>query len=164
MGKGHGFACRGKKHPVYLAWQNMMTRCYNPARAQWKDYGGRGLRVHRPWQKVVTFIRDMLPSWKAGLTLDRRDNDKNYSKANCRWITKAEQQRNKRNSVRIATPEGPMCVYQAGAKYGVVAPTAVAYRVKAGWSHHDALFKPKHPGRIGRPAAARKTNKQRRTK
>lgn len=140
--KSHGLASRGAKHPVYLAWQGMMTRCYNPHRVQWKDYGGRGIGVAASWHNPKQFIADMLPSWKSGLTLDRKDNDKDYSASNCRWATQIEQQRNKRNSVLVDTPEGKLCMTEAARKYGVVSLSAISWRIRQGWDAQAALFTP----------------------
>lgn len=147
----HGFARQCNKHPVYLAWQGMMTRCYNPRRGQWKDYGGRGIKVCAAWHKVTKFIEDMLPSWKPRLTLDRKDNEKDYSAENCQWLTKAEQQRNKRNSCMINTPGGRLCVTEAARRYGAVSANAILYRLRHGWAEDKALLTPRHPKRTGRP-------------
>lgn len=148
---GHGLARQGNKHPVYLAWQGMMTRCYNPRRAQWKDYGGRGIKVAEAWDTPEGFIKDMFDTWRPGLTLDRKDNDKDYSVDNCRWATRAEQQLNKRNSVMVDTPEGKLCLAEAARRYGVVSANAIWYRLRHGWEAHAALVTPRHPNRTGRP-------------
>jgi len=36
-----------------------------------------------------------------GLSLERRNNDIGYSKDNCCWATRKEQQNNRRNTIRI---------------------------------------------------------------
>jgi hypothetical protein len=149
--KSHGLAKRGRKHPVYLAWQGMMTRCYNTHRAQWKNYGGRGIKVHAAWHDPQVFIADMLSTWSPGMTLDRKDNDKDYSASNCRWLSRASQQQNKRNSVLVSTPGGRMCLTEAVRRYGVVGAGAVWYRLRQGWDDWAALTTPKSPGRTGRP-------------
>ena len=58
-----------------LVYHAMLARCYNPNSKGYKDYGGRGIAE--------------------GLTIDRIDNNKGYSPSNCRWVTVAEQNRNK---------------------------------------------------------------------
>lgn len=89
------------KHRIYMTWYNMIQRCYNPSHIRYDDWGGRGITVCDEWKdSPAQFIKDMFPSFVEGLTLDRIDNDKGYSKENCRWATKSEQCTNQRISVR----------------------------------------------------------------
>jgi hypothetical protein len=80
---------------IYVRWACMMDRCYRPNNAQWKDYGGRGITVDPRWHVFENFYADMGDP-PDGLTLDRKDNDLGYSKSNCRWATRSEQNKNKR--------------------------------------------------------------------
>jgi hypothetical protein len=79
-------------------WGNMQQRCTNPNHPRYADYGGRGITVCERWsgqRGLHKFIKDM--GFKPiGKTLDRVNNDKGYSKENCRWATEQEQQLNKR--------------------------------------------------------------------
>src|ERR1035437_126594 len=73
------------------AYRRMMKRCYYPKTQYFKYYGGRGIKVHKVWRNSLrAFIRDMglMP---AGKSLDRRNNNKNYTPQNCRWATPLEQ-------------------------------------------------------------------------
>lgn len=80
------------------SWYNMMSRCYNPKNAAYRNYGGRGIKVCEEWHSYENFKRDMKPMPK-GKTLDRIDNDGNYCKENCRWATMKEQRANQRDRV-----------------------------------------------------------------
>jgi len=73
----------------------MRQRCLNPNNNEYFRYGGRGITVCEEWNSFQTFLSDMgeRPTSK---TLDRRDSNAPYSKANCRWATIQEQQENKR--------------------------------------------------------------------
>lgn len=90
--KTHGLS----GHILYAKWVNMMHRCYNQNNKRYFDWGGRGITVCDRWHSVANFIEDMYPSYINGLSLDRKDNDKGYSKDNCRWVEDVVQKRNTR--------------------------------------------------------------------
>lgn len=85
-----------RSHRLYSTWYDMVRRCNNKKSKAYKDYGARGIKVCDRWLDVKNFIEDMYPTFKEGLSLDRIDNNKGYSKDNCRWATKATQARNTR--------------------------------------------------------------------
>jgi hypothetical protein len=75
----------------------MKTRCTNPNRPDWKNYGGRGIAVCDRWaNSFEAFLADMGRKPSCEFTLDRIDNDAGYSPENCRWATWDQQSRNKR--------------------------------------------------------------------
>jgi hypothetical protein len=79
----------------YKAWMNMHNRCYNSNYPQYHRYGGRGILVCQEWRMdFLNFYADM-GSRPAGLSLDRKDNDKGYNKENCKWSTQQEQVENR---------------------------------------------------------------------
>lgn len=88
----HGFT----KTPIYKKWEAMKRRCLNKNEKAYKHYGGRGIKVCDKWINFEGFYDDMSGSFKPGLSLERIDNDGDYCKKNCKWITMFDQMGNKR--------------------------------------------------------------------
>lgn len=83
---------------IYQIWSSIIQRCTNPKNRGYKNYGGRGIQVSEEWKKFENFFRDV-GDQPPGLTLDRIDNDKGYSKENCRWVSWETQAVNRRNTI-----------------------------------------------------------------
>jgi hypothetical protein len=82
---------------IYNTWAQMLARCNNPNAISFKRYGAKGIKVCDAWRDFRVFYADMgdIPE---GRTLDRIDNDKGYSKENCRWADPKTQSRNRINT------------------------------------------------------------------
>ena len=92
----------GSSERLYHVWQDMKRRCNNQNCNEYRNYGGRGIKVCNEWDDYSTFRKW---AYKHGYdedapfgecTIDRIDVNGNYEPDNCRWITNAEQQKNKR--------------------------------------------------------------------
>lgn len=82
----------------YKRWKSMMSRCNIPTHQVYHNYGGRGITVCERWHKFTNFMDDMYDGFDECLQLDRIDNNKGYSKENCRWVTHKENSRNRRTT------------------------------------------------------------------
>lgn len=86
----------------YRCWAGMLTRCNNSKVKEYKNYGGRGICVCKEWYKFENFFKDM-GKRPGGYTIERKDNDGDYTPDNCSWETMVTQARNKRLSTRNHT-------------------------------------------------------------
>lgn len=85
---------------LYHCWSNMKSRCNNPDKREAKYYHNKGITYCEEWETYRNFEEWALNNgYSDNLTLDRIDNSKGYNPSNCRWITAAEQQRNKTNNL-----------------------------------------------------------------
>lgn len=86
---------------AYNIWAMMRQRCNNPKTANYKWYGGQGIRCCERWARFENFLADMghPPSLKH--TLDRIDRLKDYTPENCRWTTDDIQANNRSNNIKL---------------------------------------------------------------
>ena len=88
-----------KVHKLIRLWRNMIWRCEKP---YYKNYHGRGIKVCDRWlNSFENFLSDMGDRPYDDYQLDRIDNDGNYEPENCRWTTRSENCKNKKNPKRI---------------------------------------------------------------
>lgn len=88
-----------ESHPLYTTWLNMRQRCYNKNKPQYKDWGGRGIKVCDSWNSsggFERFVQDVGNKPTLMHQLDRINNDGDYEPGNVRWATRHEQMRNTR--------------------------------------------------------------------
>ena len=88
-------------NPMYFRWQKMKQRCNNPNNPKYHRYGGRGIKFSKEWEVFETFYADMGDPPGENWSIDRIDNDKGYSKENCRWATATMQANNSSKTVKV---------------------------------------------------------------
>lgn len=127
--------------PVFGCWRGMMSRCYNPKDKRYARYGGRGIAVCKRWHDLEQFVADMGDSFLPGLTIDRIDNHKGYEPSNCRWASRAVQNRNYSRNVILEHSGQAMCLTDWSTQTGINFKT-LHTRYKAGWPTERLLTTP----------------------
>lgn len=132
----------GKRTKLYHVWGMMRQRCNNPNNASYKDYGGRGIKVCKEWDRYKNFYEWAYANgYKEGLTIDRIDNDGDYKPSNCRWVTRQEQCLNTRYN-RYLEYDGKRQTLTEWAKELGMESHVLSTRLRRGWSVERALTQP----------------------
>lgn len=128
------------KTPTYRTWIGMKSRCQNTNYGRFNDYGGRGITVCERWQSFELFLADM-GERPQGMELDRIDNDGNYTKENCRWVSSKENGRNTRKNVFL-THDGKTCTIAEWAEILGIGSATIHFRHSKGWTAERILTQP----------------------
>lgn len=134
-------------HQLSYIYYGMHARCYDSSHTSYPNYGGRGIKVCDRWHIMSNFVDDMVER-PEGMSLDRIDVNGNYEPSNVRWATREEQARNTRANNNL-TIDGVTKTVTEWAKYSQVTAGQIGRRVKAGWSHKDAVFADRLRARAG---------------
>jgi hypothetical protein len=116
----------------------MRDRCKNKNRKDYHRYGGRGIKVCKRWDSSFkNFLTDMGEP-PTGYTLDRINNDGDYTPSNCKWATRKEQVYNS-SRVRLINVDGVvLSLTEWLARYSTNKSTFYR-RVKQGFSVTNAI-------------------------
>ena len=106
-----------------------------------KEYGGRGIQISKRWEDYENFKEDMSASYLAHTkefgskrtSIERVDNNKGYSKDNCRWATTKEQARNTRKNIYLSHNGKTLTLAEWAEILGIHYQT-LHTRFKSGWS------------------------------
>lgn len=135
---GNGRVSHGKSDtPTYKIWHSMVERCRNPNDQSYKGYGGRGITVCDRWKSFQNFLDDMGEK-PPGLSLDRIDNNGDYSPENCRWATALTQASNRRTNV-VLSYNGISQSIAAWARDTGLTKSCILHRLKSGWTIEQTL-------------------------
>lgn len=130
----------GQAHSrIYNIWSNMKQRCYNEKSQAYHSYGGRGIIVCSEWHDFNNFYKWAIShGYSDNLTIDRINVNGNYEPSNCRWISRAEQNKNRRDNVWLTYRNETYLQSEwekiKGYKRGVI-----GNRLKRGWSVEQAI-------------------------
>lgn len=136
-----------RRSRLYEVWSGIKKRCYNENATQFKNYGGRGVKVCDEWMRDFSSFY----SWainngydenapRGKCTIDRIDNNGNYSPDNCRIVTQKEQCNNTRRNVRIEWDGETKTLAEWSDLVGLCSGT-ISHRYKKG-KRGDELFAP----------------------
>lgn len=126
----------------YRIWISMRSRCLDETHTSYHNYGGRGIKVCDRWREsFVSFLEDMGPRPSLQHSIDRIDNDGDYTPKNCRWATMKEQRRNSRQNRFIIAFGERRTLIEWSECYGI-GPRTISRRLEFGWPTEDAIARP----------------------
>lgn len=130
------------KTRLHRIWHSMYCRCYYSSTNQYKNYGGKGIKVCEEWKHMEGFINfynwAINNGYSEELTLDRIDNSKDYCPKNCKWSTPKYQSNHKTNNVLYTINNVTKTSKQWCEEYGI-SQTTFKDRIKRGWTIEQAL-------------------------
>lgn len=128
---------------MFSIWQKMRARCSNNKSKDFKNYGGRGIKVCESWETSFECFYEWSTNngYTEKLTIDRIDVNGNYEPNNCRWVNRKIQNRNRTNNNIIEFRGEKLCLAEWSDKLGITYFT-LSSRLKRGWSVERAFTTP----------------------
>jgi hypothetical protein len=137
----HSHTSNGIFSKTYNSWRGMKDRVLNPTHYGYKWYKEKGITICKRWiESFQDFLSDM-GERPEGTTLDRVDNNKDYCKENCRWVSMTKQRRNRSDTVFIEYKGERNTAAGFAEKYGLPYK-AVRSRLQEGWDIAKSLETP----------------------
>lgn len=118
-----------KDSRLYKVYHWMKQRCYDKNNKQYKNYGGRGIKICDEWLSDYTKFYDWAVNngYEKGLTIDRKNNNGNYEPNNCQWVTQKVNNNNRRSSIYLS--------------YGGKTQTIYDWSIETGINHFTLLYR-----------------------
>lgn len=130
------------KSKEYKIWKGIKTRCYTPSATGFENYGGRGITVCKRWLISFENFLDDMGLCPEGFSLDRKNNNGNYSPSNCAWVCKSKQARNKRNTIKLKFKNKNLTIPEWSRLLSISKFTLYT-RLRRGWNTKDILTRRK---------------------
>ena len=134
--KSHGLS----SSRTYQIWCGIKTRICNNKHANYRLYGGRGIKLCDRWYRFEEFLQDMGEA-PEGASIDRIDCNGDYAPGNCRWAT-VEQQRNNCRTNRFVECWGQRKTVAEWAKATGLNAMPLIMRLNSNWPPEEALSLP----------------------
>lgn len=140
------------KSPTYKSWAAMKHRCSNPKYKGYHNWGGRGIKVCSGLLEYTDFVA-VIGHRPGGTSIDRIDNDGNYSCGKCeecaangwtmniRWLSNSGQLRNTRFNIRH-NHDGKSLTIPEWAEIVGIHKNVLWKRLAQGWTMERALATP----------------------
>lgn len=131
-------------HKLFSVYRGMLNRCYRVTNDNYKYYGGKGVRISEEWldkeNEFMNFYTWAVNNgYEKHLKIDRKDNNKDYSPENCRWVTDKEQIRNRSNTCKVLYNGSEISIGELSDMVGI--PSSILHRriISSGWSIEKAV-------------------------
>lgn len=125
----HGHSVGRKSSRTLKSYQHAKSRCFNPADEKFPHYGGRGITMCKRWADDFSAFLEDMGECPEGMSIGRKDVDKDYTPDNCRWETTAQQARARTDNVWVVRGDDKMVLKDFAALMGVPYK-ALHYRVR----------------------------------
>lgn len=124
--------------PTWRTWFAMRKRCRDKP-----GYAGR-IQVDPRWDSFDAFLADM-GERPEGTTLDRIDNEGDYTVKNCRWASPEMQGNNRRNNRHVTYQGRTQTIAQWAKEFGLSKGVLFNRIQLYGWEVERALTTPVRP-------------------
>ena len=131
-----------KKHGMHMTdtykiWSGMKRRCNDKNGKKAHLYALKGISYDSSWEQFEAFFNDM-GERPSGMSLERIDGNKGYSKKNCCWATPKQQASNTVRN-RYLVFNGERKTITQWAEHLGIKPNTLLYRIRRHWSLEKAL-------------------------
>lgn len=160
LGQRCRLCSRGAHHPStthgaygtveYRTYFNMLARCQNPSHNRYEFY--KNVKIDKRWlgeNGFENFVADMGPKPTPHHSIDRKDNDGDYTPENCRWATPKQQARNRHNSMTM-TYEGETKTVKEWSEQLDMKYSTLRKRILSGWTPERAVTTPTRRRKAGK--------------